>query len=698
MNRRCLIQIGCTLICFFIYLTPAASRTCFLPDSEDCGQGDGGVSDISDVGSCRYYTCKDAGYKNDNPYQECYVENTVNIKNNKVSCYAVRCKMSQTACEEKAEGTNKCCNRDVASGCYYVGTCPKDCDRSIYSYDSEQTGDGWTCISCHDGKGTFYKCNYDKTCEEQGYATSCSDEQIAEEVTGAKGQNGEKCYTCKGKPLSCPDGYSTTVKTCATGYKLETNGAIEGAACGKCVEEGCPSGYATSTTSCPSGYTLETNGKSGSKTCGKCVANPDVPPATKGDLYIYVEKEGMCHHGIYLEEGNGITLVNKDSNLYKISFGSTANIKYTSVDETIYSNNKIVSDCEFSNWELSDLNLQFVQNNFTYDDNMYNSLRKIDADKKCVAGSLDCPETLNIYDTQCDGPCRNSVEIASISATRAIPYVMGVRTGGGDEYTEKMNSRYEFYIIYEPEKNITQLNATAYKCHMGNDGSYRTNLPSIDYNYIGFMNNTPYLVGKAIRKGSSDVFNDIYYTAEDGADRSSLSDIIIRDDTFGVYDNQVYYDTISNNYYSEHIVYCEPFKLENGKYGLYTLDTTSTDFIDISANKLALAFWETTGNLYPDTYLKVKRNIITGQPNKTKFEYNFVGNNFKNNSTCKISCGDKNWNESINNGKGVEIKYSAGRTGTIEADYVVGANLEPKALLPTGCTCHCTGGYTCIIE
>ena len=131
-----------------------------------------------------------------------------------------------------------------------------------------------------------------------------------------------------------------------------------------------------------------------------------------------------------------------------------------------------------------------------------------------------------------------------------------------------------------------------------------------------------------------------------------------------------------------------------------------TDYMDmVEGGVLKAAYWETTGKALPDNYLEVTREMVKGNTNKTTFSYKFVGNDFPNNnsSECKISCGDKDWNESINNGNGVTISCknggcANGKTGTITADYIVGKSLEPKNLLPTGCTCHCTKGYTCIIK
>lgn len=181
-------------------ISAASARVCFLPDSTDCGEGDvvgGGNVEVP----CQHSTCP--AYNSN--YQECYDERTYNNGGVNVTCKQIRCKLSKSECEAQEANANnsQCCNFDSASGCYYMGKCQSLCNRDVY--DSEKDlGEDYNCTSCKDKNGTFYNCTpKDKECSDinSNYSTSCSDSQIAKEVTGVKDSHGNQCYTCESKPV-----------------------------------------------------------------------------------------------------------------------------------------------------------------------------------------------------------------------------------------------------------------------------------------------------------------------------------------------------------------------------------------------------------------------------------------------------------------------------------------------------------------
>ena len=212
MNRRCFIQMGCyMLVCLFLAISTASARVCFLPDSTDCGEGEGkgGIVGSGNVEvPCQYSSCP--AYNSN--YQECYDERTYNNGGVKVTCKQVRCKLSKSECEEQEDNPNstQCCNLDSASGCYYMGKCPVLCNRNIYDSTTALPEEDYNCTSCKDKNGTFYNCTAkEKECKDikPNYTSKCGDSQTAEEVEGVKDSNNNQCYTCKDKPVekNCSD-------------------------------------------------------------------------------------------------------------------------------------------------------------------------------------------------------------------------------------------------------------------------------------------------------------------------------------------------------------------------------------------------------------------------------------------------------------------------------------------------------------
>ncbi len=234
MIKRCLTSLVATLIVCFLACSSASARVCFLPDSTDCGSSDVNIPDVP----CKYYSCKEAGLKNE-AYQTCYDERTYNNGGVNVTCWQVKCNISKSDCEAQAKATSQSCKFDDASGCYYLGEC-KQCNKDLYDLKEPKSGSDWECDSCTGCDGTFYNCTAkEKECKDinSKYTSSCGDSQIAEEVKGVKDSKGNQCYTCKSKPIDkCVDIEATpfldiiepTVTTVkASGEVKEVNATLE---------------------------------------------------------------------------------------------------------------------------------------------------------------------------------------------------------------------------------------------------------------------------------------------------------------------------------------------------------------------------------------------------------------------------------------------------------------------------------------
>ena len=207
MIKRCLTSLFATLIVCFLACSSASARVCFLPDSTDCGEGEGkgGIVGSGNVEvPCQYSSCPAYNPK----YQECYDERTYNNGGVNVECKQVRCKLSKSACEEQEDNPNstQCCNLDSASGCYYMGKCPVLCNRNIYDSTTALPEEDYNCPSCKDKNGTFYNCTaIEKGCKDikpvNTYTDKCSDSQTPVIAEGIKDSQGNQCYTCNDKPV-----------------------------------------------------------------------------------------------------------------------------------------------------------------------------------------------------------------------------------------------------------------------------------------------------------------------------------------------------------------------------------------------------------------------------------------------------------------------------------------------------------------
>jgi len=163
---------------------------------------------------------------------------------------------------------------------------------------------GYTETSC-DGK--FVRCPFDTSklfcvpCDST-YQYACSGE----------GYSGGEGRACNNKYISC---------VCADGYEWD----------GRACIANCPQGYSTSVTSCGSGYSFATSGYSGSNACGICFSNSTGCPSgymdyltlytTKGlqysnniDTWIYSsDKTAWCAPESTIKINNSVSALSIDS-------------------------------------------------------------------------------------------------------------------------------------------------------------------------------------------------------------------------------------------------------------------------------------------------------------------------------------------------------------------------------------------------
>ena len=163
---------------------------------------------------------------------------------------------------------------------------------------------GYTETSC---VGKFVRCPFDTSklfcvpCDST-YQYACSGE----------GYSGGEGRACNNKYISC---------VCADGYEWD----------GRACIANCPEGYSTSVTSCGSGYSFATSGYSGSNACGICFSNSTGCPSgymdyltlytTKGlqysnniDTWIYSsDKTAWCAPESTIKINNSVSALSIDS-------------------------------------------------------------------------------------------------------------------------------------------------------------------------------------------------------------------------------------------------------------------------------------------------------------------------------------------------------------------------------------------------
>ncbi|MDO4162364.1 MAG: hypothetical protein Q4D80_05105 [Pseudomonadota bacterium] len=291
------------------YASTVSARTCFLPDSEDCGEGTGEVPD-ADV-TCASY----GGYDSEAECKTDYSDVAVVCSQNN-GCYYPYCQYSsERACLKDITSSEKCLSKNVTD---LDKTCWYKTGKTCSELNAKYVSNSGSCqanykkqevpgVSGSDGQ--CYTCEMNKTCKQlnAGYYTESElcPENTDRKDTGKTGSDG-KCYTCENKRCSdlgwqvsgsCSENEKETVvgtgiegtcvtctlktckeinsswmtKTACAGVATSTGTTGLDGECCTCVLEECPQGYSVDVTSCPSGYKLDPNGTAYGKTCNKCI-------------------------------------------------------------------------------------------------------------------------------------------------------------------------------------------------------------------------------------------------------------------------------------------------------------------------------------------------------------------------------------------------------------------------------------------
>ena len=193
MIKKYLRILSLTFTCYCLCVTTASARVCFLPDSDDCGQGEITSMTVTCESQGGYNT-EDLCSSGKKTSQICYPNN---------DCYYRKCQYDSKADCEKHVNINryKCLSETVDdTTCYYAVA--KSCSeidseyKSSYNPETEAVDD--TIIDANGNK--CYK-THKKRCWEINtrYQVACS--SLGGQDTGRTGSDGACliCYTCADK-------------------------------------------------------------------------------------------------------------------------------------------------------------------------------------------------------------------------------------------------------------------------------------------------------------------------------------------------------------------------------------------------------------------------------------------------------------------------------------------------------------------
>ncbi len=193
MIKKYLRILSLTFTCYCLCVTTASARVCFLPDSDDCGQGE--ITNMT-------VTCESqGGYDTEDKCSNGKKTSQICYPNN--DCYYRKCQYDSKANCEKHVNINryKCLSETVDdTTCYYAVA--KSCSeidseyKSSYNPETEAVDD--TIIDANGNK--CYK-THKKRCWEINtrYQVACS--SLGGQDTGRTGSDGTcfLCYTCADK-------------------------------------------------------------------------------------------------------------------------------------------------------------------------------------------------------------------------------------------------------------------------------------------------------------------------------------------------------------------------------------------------------------------------------------------------------------------------------------------------------------------
>ena len=212
MIQRCLILL-LTVLC--LGASNVSARVCFLPDAEDCGQGDTNMPEAnSTVIPCDHKDCKDTSWYN-KTHEDCYTSGV---------CAYKRCRLTQEKCEKTRQKDEEC-KLDVGTGCYYT----QKIDKCSSLYNRTQNDIHGDCKECVDKQGSHWYCQYDNCNDLYPGSSSnptCTDGTTKKQI--GTSINEGACYICSIDPNS---------ETCDTYQDEEKVGIDRG--CWECKP--CPS-------------------------------------------------------------------------------------------------------------------------------------------------------------------------------------------------------------------------------------------------------------------------------------------------------------------------------------------------------------------------------------------------------------------------------------------------------------------------
>lgn len=314
--------VFCSLGCLLGSSIGVQAKICFLPDcekeleeSQDAGRRDTEICRSEgfvrqSISACPPNTLTKACSVAPDKYFSCDARGW---------CLSNGFTISADTCSKPAYPQDKCPSFDLYKSCL------KDVSRACQEINPDYTNrcaEGWRV----DGNQT---CPFDETygicCNLcTGYTATSKIAPVGYEIKGScQGCDGERY---KLEALPCPEGYSTAVTSCRSGYNFSTNGNSGTQRCGKCTASGpvCPEGY---TSDVPTNY------------------------GHRGDLAVYNgNKTAWCFpKGSVFYDAALAGIGKRQSSIYQIR-GNYTFSNYPYMGEIEYSNGSVINgDVSFSN-------------------------------------------------------------------------------------------------------------------------------------------------------------------------------------------------------------------------------------------------------------------------------------------------------------------------------------------------------------
>ena len=323
MIKKYLRILNLAVICCFLCVTTASARVCFLPDSEDCGQGDTNMPEAnSTVIPCDHKDCNDTSWYN-KTYEECYKSGV---------CAYKRCKLTQEECE-KTRQKNEKCNYDADTGCYYL----TKIDKCSPLYNRTQNDIHGDCKECVDKQGSHWYCQYDN-CNDLYPGSSpnptCTDGTTKKKI-GKSLKEGD-CYICStdsSPTKTCKQQNLVAKADCDTRTHTFTENksvTASDAPCGTCTLKTCKQQGLVAKADCDTKNNTFTENKSviaSNAPCGTCTPK-NTPKYDTYTIYAKVKCAGPYEEMDKCNDTDGQSWGNTSTNnvcpalLWNVSTGS----------------------------------------------------------------------------------------------------------------------------------------------------------------------------------------------------------------------------------------------------------------------------------------------------------------------------------------------------------------------------------------